>query len=130
MLAGGASHWADNKPLIPGKPSPYAQNDRILKELPKDFYSTKDYTDRMIAFIDQHKSDGRPFFAYLAYTAPHNPLHAPKAYIEKYKGKYDMGWDELSKVRLKRMKGARSIPRFGYCSPPAGVDQGLERAER
>jgi arylsulfatase A-like enzyme len=117
MLAGGASHWADNRPLIPGKASPYARNGKILKELPKDFYSTKDYTDRMIEYIGVHKDDGRPFFGYLAYTAPHNPLHVPKKYIAKYKGKYDMGWDALHETRLKRIKQLGLVPESTIAHP-------------
>ncbi|MHC4942799.1 MAG: hypothetical protein ACYTG7_07235 [Planctomycetota bacterium] len=42
MLAGGTSHWDNNKPLIPRKRSPYKRNGEIVKALPKDFYSTKD----------------------------------------------------------------------------------------
>jgi len=45
----------------------------------------------LVNSVDQGKAvfqgDGKPFFAYLAYTAPHDPLHAPREYIEKYKGK-------------------------------------------
>jgi arylsulfatase A-like enzyme len=104
LLNGGASHWSDNKPLIPGKPSVYTDNGKIVKELPSDFYSTKFYTDQMINYIDKNKDDAKPFFGYLSYTAPHNPLHAPKEYIEKYKGKYDLGWDKLAADRLNKLK--------------------------
>ena len=55
-------------------------------------------------YIDQHKDDEKPFFVYLSYTAPHNPLHAPKEYIDKYKGKYDLGWDKLAAKRLNKLK--------------------------
>jgi len=110
MLAGGASHWADNRPLIPGKASQYTRNGKIIQDLPPDFYSTKTYTDRMIGFIDQHKKDKKPFFGYLAYTAPHNPLHAPKTSIDKYKGRYDDGWDILRENRLKKLKSMGLVP--------------------
>jgi len=110
MLAGGASHWADNRPLIPGKASQYTRNGNIIQDLSPDFYSTKTYTDRMIGFIDGHKKDKKPFFGYLAYTAPHNPLHAPKSYIDKYKGRYDDGWDTLRENRLKKLKLMGLVP--------------------
>jgi len=90
--------------LIPGKPSVYTDNGKIVKELPPDFYSTKFYTDQMISYIDKNKDEGKPFFGYLSYTAPHNPLHAPKEYIEKYKGKYNLGWDKLAENRLNKLK--------------------------
>jgi arylsulfatase A-like enzyme len=110
MLAGGASHWQDNTPLIPGKPSPYSVNGKVIKELPDDFYSSKNYADSIISFIDSDVKNDKPFFAYLSFTAPHNPLHAPKEYIEKYKGKYNKGWEDLAKNRLKRLKELNLIP--------------------
>lgn len=104
MLAGGASHWSDNTPLIPGKASPYAVNGALIKELPSEFYSSKNYTDSIISFIDADRNDGKPFFAYLAFTAPHNPLHAPQEYIAMYKDKYNNGWEDVAQERLERMK--------------------------
>ncbi len=46
-----------------------------------------------------------PFFQYIAYTAPHWPLHAHPEDIAKYKGVYDKGWDKLREERLQRMIG-------------------------
>jgi arylsulfatase A-like enzyme len=110
LLAGGASHWQDNTPLIPDKPSPYSRNGELLDELPDGFYSTDAYTEQMIKFIDADRSDDEPFFAYLAYTAPHNPLHAPAEAIEKYRGRYDDGWDALHDRRVARMRKSGLIP--------------------
>jgi arylsulfatase len=104
LLAGGASHWQDNTPLIPGKPSPYACNGELLDELPDGFYSTVAYSDQMIEFIQADRANDKPFFAYLAYTAPHNPLHAPKEAIERYRGRYDEGWDVLRARRMERLR--------------------------
>ena len=75
-----------------------------MDSLPDDFYSTTYYTDTLLNFIEKNKNDGKPFFAYLSYTAPHDPLHAPKKYIDKYKGKYDGGWDLLREQRLQNLK--------------------------
>jgi arylsulfatase len=58
----------------------------------------------LIRFIDKNKTDSKPFFAFLSYTAVHDPLHAPKEYIDKYKGKFDMGWDSLYDLRLNNLK--------------------------
>jgi arylsulfatase len=109
MMNGGGSHWADMKPLSPPQTMIYRKNGKRLTELPSDFYSTKNYTDSLIHFIDHNKDDGKPFFAYLSYTAPHDPLHAPKEYIEKYKGRYDMGWNALRLQRLEALKQAGII---------------------
>ncbi|MHC4342238.1 MAG: arylsulfatase, partial [Planctomycetota bacterium] len=104
MMNGGGSHWSDMKPLSPTQKMIYRKNGKRLEELPKDFYSTKNYTDAMIGFIESNKDDGKPFFGYLSYTAPHDPLHAPAEYIEKYRGKYDDGWDALASQRLASLK--------------------------
>jgi arylsulfatase A-like enzyme len=69
-----------------------------------DFYMTDATTDYAVQFIDETKSDDKPFFLYLAYTAPHYPLHAWPEDIEKYRGKYMEGWDALRETRLERMR--------------------------
>jgi len=104
LLPGGGSHWSDMKPLSPPLTMVYSRNGKEVESLPDDFYSTTYYTDVLLKFIDRNKGDGKPFFAYLSYTAPHDPLHAPKTYIDKYKGKYDGGWDVLSEQRLHSLK--------------------------
>jgi len=119
LLPGGGSHWADQRPLSPPQTMVYSRNGQKVESLPDDFYSTAYYTDTILNSIDQNKDDGKPFFAYLSYTAPHDPLHAPKAYIDKYKGKYDEGWDVLREQRLQNLKAlgivhkdAKSFPRL------------------
>ncbi|MEM1063786.1 MAG: sulfatase-like hydrolase/transferase, partial [Planctomycetota bacterium] len=69
-----------------------------------DFYTTDAFTDAAIEFLDGHDED-RPFFLYLAYTAPHWPLHAREEDIQKYVGRYrPVGWDRLRTERLARQK--------------------------
>ena len=104
LLPGGGSHFSDQRPLSPPQTMIYRRNGRHVDSLPEDFYSTKYYTDIMLEWLERDHDDGRPFFAYLSYTAPHDPLHAPLEYIEKYRGKYDAGWDVLREERLQRLK--------------------------
>ncbi len=67
------------------------------------FYTTDAFTDYAIRFIQEEKQgQDRPFFLYLAYTCPHWPLHAHQQEVNKYRGKYGMGWDQLRQQRLKR----------------------------
>lgn len=74
------------------------------------FYTTDAFTDHAIGFIDEEKkSKDRPFFLYLAYTAPHWPLHAHQEEIDKYVGKYAKGWDALREERLKRQRASGLI---------------------
>lgn len=110
LLQGGGSHYADQNPLSPPQVMDYRSNGRKVAELPADFYSTKNYTDTLISYIDKHKADKKPFFMYASYTAPHDPLHAPKEYIDKYKGKFDMGWDSLRVLRLNNLKTLGILP--------------------
>lgn len=107
---GGGSHYNDMKALSPLQHMEYTRNGKVV-ELPQDFYSTRNYTDSMIKFIDNHKSENAPFFAYLSYTSVHDPLHAPKEYIDKYKGKFDMGWDSLWVLRLNNLKSLGIVPK-------------------
>ena len=107
---GGGSHFYDRKALSPLQHMEYTRNGKLV-DLPKDFYSTTAYTDTLIRFIEKNKSDDKPFFAYLSYTAVHDPLHAPKEYIEKYKGKFDMGWDSLWTERLNNLKRLGIVPK-------------------
>ena len=104
LLNGGASHWADQGVVTPTELVTYSQNGKEIEDLPEDFYSTKNYTDHLLKWLEADKADDKPFFAYVAYTAPHDPLHAPQEYIDKYKGTYDQGFDWLRNARYQRLK--------------------------
>jgi len=71
----------------------------------QDFYYTDAISDNAVKFISEHKgrSVDKPFFMYVAYTAPHWPMHAKPEDIAKYKGRYAAGWDALRAERHKRM---------------------------
>ena len=84
------------------------------------FYTTDAFTDHAIRFIDEHKSGASkdsPFLLYLAYTAPHWPLHAHDEELEKYQGKYAMGWDELRARRHRSQVASGLIPESWKLSP-------------
>lgn len=84
------------------------RNDGKLTKFPVGRYSTDFYTDQIIKYLEIPLN--RPFFAYLAYTAPHWPLQAPPASILKYHGRYDQGWEVLRKERWKRAQALGLIP--------------------
>ncbi len=67
-----------------------------------DFYYTNAISDNAVGFIREHNSDS-PFFMYVAFTAPHWPMHALPQDIAKYKGRYARGWDALRAERHERM---------------------------
>jgi arylsulfatase len=85
------------------EPANYRDGDAIV-HMGDDFYTTRDYTRRMLDYIEADRKEGKPFFAYLAYTAPHWPLQAPDASIAKFKGKYDAGYESLHASRFARMQ--------------------------
>ena len=113
MLHGGAAFFDQtaNGPSADGKKTAKAmyREDGKLVSLPndRDFYATDFLTSKLIDYIAEGKQSPRgskkPFFAYAAYTAPHFPLHAPDALIEKYKGIYDKGYEAIRQERLKRL---------------------------
>jgi len=136
LLAGGASHYADAAPLRPGSAAVYRRNGKLVESLPHDFYSSRHYTDLLLEWMERDKNNERPFFAYLAYTAPHDPLHAPPAYIEKYRGRYDRGWEVLRQERFDRLQESGLIPAHHQLPPwPSVVKRwdslsGLEQANK
>ena len=67
----------------------------------RPYYTTDAYTDHAIKFIEEGEKE-KPFFLYLAYTAPHWPHQAHEEDIDKYRGKYRMGWDQLRQNRYQR----------------------------
>lgn len=69
------------------------------------FFYTDAISDNAVEFIRRHQREhaGKPFFEYVAYTAPHWPLHAHDEDIAKYKGRFDKGWDKLREERLARL---------------------------
>jgi arylsulfatase len=71
---------------------------------PENFYLTNAISDSTVMFINQHfaKNSTDPMFMYVAYTAPHWPLHALDEDIKKYEGIYDVGWDKMRENRLKK----------------------------
>ncbi|MEM8891558.1 MAG: arylsulfatase [Bacteroidota bacterium] len=80
----------------------------------EDFYFTDAVTEYALDRIDAHEGEN-PFFMYVAYTAAHWPMHAWPEDIEKYKGKYDRGWDVMRQERMKRMKA------LGLISPETSM---------
>ncbi len=74
-----------------------------IKEVPKNYYHTDAINDTAVAYIKELSKDDKPFFLYVAETAPHWPLMAPEEEIEKYKNTYTKGWDYIREERFKRM---------------------------
>lgn len=115
MLQGGASHFDDEWMMYANYTPTYRENG-IRVHVPKGFYSTRFYTDKIIEYIDNQK-DERPFFAYLSFTAVHDPLHLPDDWLNKYAGAYAGGYNALRERRLTRMKELGIIPKEASLGP-------------
>lgn len=95
----GAGSFYDPNTLTRG-------NDNAEHEARKEgFFYTDAISDQAVAYIEKHLKEhpGKPFFEYVAYTAPHWPLHAHEEDIAKYKGRFDKGWDQLRAERLEKL---------------------------
>ena len=70
----------------------------------KDWYTTDYFTKWAIDFLEEYKDEEEPYFLYLSYTAPHDPLHAWPRDIEKYEGVYEAGYEAIRAARQKRQE--------------------------
>jgi arylsulfatase len=87
---------------------------------PEDGYHvSEDIVDRSIGMIRDQVSlvPERPFFLYLAFGATHSPHQAPRSYLEKYRGRFDAGWDVVREQWFERQKALGVIPRDTRLAP-------------
>lgn len=85
---------------------------RVPREETEDYHFTTDMTNKAIEWVkfQQAMTPEKPFFVYFATGATHAPHHAPKEWIEKYKGKFDAGWQALRQETLERQKAQGIVP--------------------
>lgn len=95
-ITGGGNYFSPNGLLL----------DNDFVEPGKDFYYTDKIAEYTCKFIDEHVKDysSNPFFSYVAFTAPHWPLHATDSVMAKYVGRYSQGWDKLRNERFEKLK--------------------------
>lgn len=94
ILAGADSYF---------NPQGLHHNEERVRVTDPDFYLTDAISDHAADFVSRSRARRSPFFLYLAYTAPHWPLHAPEAEIDAYLDTYRSGWDDLREQRLDRL---------------------------
>lgn len=108
LVEGSGSHFDKSPALLELSEVTYVENGKEI-ELPADFYSSRNYADKLIGYIDKNKADGKPFFAYLPFTAPHYPLQAPDEFVDSYAGVYEDGYQAIRADRVERMRAAGLI---------------------
>lgn len=89
-----------------------------VKSVPKNYYHTDALNDSAAAFIKEFSKDDKPFFLYVAHNAPHWPVQALPADIEKYKNTYTAGWDVIRNERYKKMMEKGIIDSSNHKLPP------------
>ena len=84
------------------------------------YHVTEDIVDMSVRFVRDQKSSQpeKPFFLYMCFGATHWPLHAPKEFIDKYRGRFDQGWDVIREERLARQKELGIVPQDCELAPP------------
>jgi len=82
-----------------------------------DYYYTDAIGQEAAGMIEQAAEDNVPFFSYVAFTAPHWPLHALPEDIARYRGRYTDGWDSLRAARYARMRELGILPTDWEVSP-------------
>jgi arylsulfatase len=111
LLDGAGSYWDMWNFTAANPKSTFTEDGRYLKNLPKNYYATKTYTDKIIGYIEANRKDGKPFFAYVSHQAPHDPFHLPRDWRNRHVGEYDKGWDVVRKERLKRQIEMGLVPK-------------------
>lgn len=94
-------------------PNIYDNTTHIEPEKKKGYHFMTDMTDKAITYVKTQKAltPEKPFFVYFAPGATHAPHHAPKKWIDKYKGKFDDGWDKLREKTLAKQKELGVVPK-------------------
>ncbi len=103
FIPGETDHW---HPMLT------VDNHRIPTPDHDGYHLSEDLVDQAIRMIrdQQQVASGRPFFLYLPFGATHSPFHVPKEYIEKYRGRFDAGWDVIRRETFERQKELGIVP--------------------
>lgn len=87
-----------------------------------DFYTTDYFTRYAMDYLDEYRDEGKPFFLYLSYIAPHDPLQAWPDDIARYEGVYDAGYEAIRQKRYHRMREMGLIDETWQLSEPTYED--------
>ncbi|MEZ5945610.1 MAG: sulfatase-like hydrolase/transferase [Hyphomonas sp.] len=121
--ASGADHW-EEKPYLPYyKEAPWFEDGKRT-HLPKDFYSSTFIVEKLRAYLEADQARDEPFFAYVAFTAIHIPVQAPREYTDKYIETYRDGWDNM---RIRRWQRAQELGLFREGARMADIPDSVPR---
>jgi arylsulfatase/uncharacterized sulfatase len=125
----GSDNWENRTYMVLYDKAYWFEQDREVG-LPANFYSSTFFVDKAIEYIASPGQDGRPFFAYIGFQANHVPIQAPRAFVERYRGRYDGGWTALRKARHARAQALGLVPEgAGLVTLPSTKDWNSLSAE-
>ena len=115
LLDGASNHWNPGHQRK-GEPRPgnksenkpwrtYAFDDKVMKPYTppyEDYYSTDAYTEWALGFLERYRHENKPYFMYLSYQAPHDPLHAWPEDVAKYIDHYRVGYEAIAEARYEK----------------------------
>jgi arylsulfatase A-like enzyme len=94
------------------EPVLFENHNLVPRSTDPNYHISHDLADHAIAWVQREKEidPARPFFLYIAPSATHAPHMAPKEWIDKFQGQFDMGWDRYREVTLERQKKLGVVP--------------------
>src|SRR5262249_12756330 len=104
------NHWAPD--LVLDNPGLAASGRAATARFADGYHLTEDLTDRAVSMLTDLRAvdAAKPFFLYLAYGACHAPHHAPREWIERFRGRFDAGWDEWRRQTHERQLASGIVP--------------------
>jgi arylsulfatase len=120
FLAGETSQW---------EPRLVENLNQVEPPHSESYHLSTDLADKAVSWMRQHRAytPDKPFFIYYAPGAGHGPHHVAKEWADKYRGKFDAGWDHMREEVFARQKAMGWIPADARLTPRPGVHPGLER---
>lgn len=110
----GSDNWEPEKRYLPHAAKVNWFEDGKEPVLPKStnqpFYSSTFFMEKTLEYLRSGQASGQPFFAYVGFQANHVPVQAPKAFVDKYKGRYDAGWTALRAARQRKAVELGLVP--------------------
>ncbi|MCH2169745.1 arylsulfatase [Myxococcota bacterium] len=103
LLVGSGDNWSDAGPA-PIEPKGLFTEDGQRVERPAGPFSTELFTDKLLGYLREARTPGKPFVGLLSFQAVHWPHQAPAADVSRHIEEYHAGWDDLREARVKRMR--------------------------
>lgn len=106
----GSDNWVPSQRYLPHSATVKWFEDGREAEMPAEFYSSQFFVDKALDYLRSGAQSRKPFFAYIGFQANHVPVQAPKAFVDKYRGRYQDGWVALRKARRDKAAALGLIP--------------------